>query len=114
MEPFRGGRVLAAMAGVAMLGAGGMTALSAAAQQTAEPVREPQFIYERTCGYCHGHNVGPVIRGRKLPAAVISSFVRSGNGAMPAFKPTEISDAELSGLARWISESAADPKEHGQ
>ncbi len=122
--PLRAGKACVAMTGLALLGAGGMVAYSAQAQNAAqaqptasagaERVREPQAIYERTCGYCHGHNVGPIIRGRNLPAAVITTFVRSGNGAMPAFKPTEISDAELAGLARWISTSAADPKEHGQ
>jgi mono/diheme cytochrome c family protein len=33
---------------------------------------------------------------------------------MPAFRPTEITDAELKALSNWISTSKADPKEHGQ
>ena len=78
------------------------------------PPRDPQFIYDRTCGYCHGHNVGPIILGRKLPAEVIATFVRHGNGAMPAFKPTEITNEELDALAEWISASEADETEHGQ
>lgn len=76
--------------------------------------RDPQFLYDRTCGYCHGHNVGPIILGRQLPAAVTAAIVRSGNGAMPAFKPTEITDAELAVLSAWIEQSAVDPTEHGQ
>lgn len=76
--------------------------------------RDPERIYRTTCGYCHGHNVGPIIRGRALPPEAIEIFVRNGNGAMPAFRPTEISPAELTALARWISTSKADPKEHGQ
>lgn len=78
------------------------------------PPRGPQFIYDRTCGYCHGHNVGPIILGRNLPPQLIESFVRHGNGAMPAFKPTEITDAELAALARWISTADQDETEHGQ
>jgi mono/diheme cytochrome c family protein len=76
--------------------------------------RAPEAIYAGNCGYCHGHNVGPIIRGRKLPPQLVEYMVRNGNGAMPAFRPTEISPAELSALARWISQSADDPKEHGR
>lgn len=74
----------------------------------------PEAIYDRTCGYCHGHNVGPVIRGRKLPPGAVVYIVRHGQGAMPAFRPTEISDVELANLAKWISASKANPKEHGK
>lgn len=76
--------------------------------------RKAEAIYARTCGYCHGHNVGPVIRGRGLPADAIVYMVRHGQGAMPAFRPTEISDAELKALSAWISTSKVDKKEHGQ
>ncbi|MCW2406911.1 mono/diheme cytochrome c family protein [Sphingobium sp. B1D7B] len=76
--------------------------------------RPPEAIYDRTCGYCHGHNVGPVIRGRNLPPEAIVYMVRHGQGAMPAFRPTEISDVELANLAKWISTSKANPKEHGK
>lgn len=76
--------------------------------------REPERIYRTTCGYCHGHNVGPVLRGRALPPEAIEMIVRNGNTGMPAFKPTEITNQELAALARWISASKADPKEHGQ
>ena len=85
---------------------------SAASAQTAE--RKPEKVYATVCGYCHGHNVGPIIRGRNISPPVIAAMVRSGNGAMPAFKPTEISDAELAALARWIQASDKDPKEHGK
>ncbi|WP_421836760.1 c-type cytochrome [Novosphingobium sp.] len=87
---------------------------SAAHASDPPPPRAPDAIYAKTCGYCHGHNVGPVIRGRSLPAEAIEMIVRHGQGAMPAFKPTEISPAELSALAKWISASKADSKEHGQ
>lgn len=76
--------------------------------------RPPEAIYAKSCGYCHGHNVGPVIRGRGLPVETVTAFVRRGQGAMPAFRPTEISDEELTALAKWIAASKTDPKEHGQ
>ncbi|MXO71959.1 cytochrome c [Altererythrobacter buctensis] len=97
------------MAAIAMLGG------NARAQATYEvQPRAPEFLYARTCGYCHGHNVAPIIRGRNLPAPVIAAMVRSGQGAMPAFKPTEITNAELQALAQWLSTAPADPREHGQ
>lgn len=76
--------------------------------------RPPQAIYATTCGYCHGHNVGPILLGRKLPPKLVTFMVRHGKGAMPAFRPTEISEGELAALAGWIAAAPAAPKEHGQ
>ena len=76
--------------------------------------RDPNVIYAKICAYCHGHNVGPLIRGRHLPADMVTQFVRQGSNAMPAFRQTEISDVELAALSRWIERSAPDPKEHGR
>jgi mono/diheme cytochrome c family protein len=73
----------------------------------------PEGIYARTCGYCHGKNVGPVILGRGLPAETIIAMVRNGKGTMPAFRPTEISDAELATLGEWISKSKAAAQDFG-
>lgn len=75
--------------------------------------RAPEVVYAKTCGYCHGQHVAPIIRGRALPPELIAQYVRRGQRAMPAFRPTEISDAELGALAKWINASKADPKEHG-
>ena len=104
--------------GLVLLAGGGLAGSlsnSASAQATYEiQPRAPEYLYARTCGYCHGHNVAPIIRGRNLPPAVIRSIVRSGMGAMPAFKPTEITDTELQALSEWLSQSETDPEEHGQ
>lgn len=70
--------------------------------------------YSRTCAYCHGANVGPVLLGRGLDPAAIAAMVRNGMGAMPAFRPTEISDAELADLAAWVSKSAPAQTDHGK
>ena len=80
----------------------------------ATPPRAPEKIYNTTCGYCHGAHVGPIIRGRNLPPELVAQIVRMGPNAMPAFRPTEITDAELKSLAQWISNSKADPKEKGE
>jgi mono/diheme cytochrome c family protein len=74
----------------------------------------PEGTYSRTCGYCHGANVGPVILGLNIPPEAIQTVVRSGMGAMPAFRPTEISDADLKRLSEWISHSPAETNEHGK
>jgi mono/diheme cytochrome c family protein len=88
-----------------------MTALCAATGQAQE--RAPDAIYRATCAYCHGYvvapgvTVAPELLGRQLAPAVVGSFVRTGPGRMPAFRPSEVSDSELDRLARWIQASAA-------
>ncbi len=88
---------------------------SAFRSANAEPAqRPPEEIYATVCGYCHGRNVGPIILGRNLPPEAIELFVRTGQGAMPAFKPTEITDEELTALARWVGDAEASEQEHGK
>lgn len=96
----------------ALLGSGALIA----AQRLEEPLgeRPPEVVYTKTCGYCHGRNVGPVILGRHLDPATVRMMVRRGPNGMPAFRPTEVTDAELTALADWIMKSKADPKEHGK
>jgi mono/diheme cytochrome c family protein len=86
---------------------------SAEAPPSATP-RSPEKVYASTCGYCHGRNVGPVILGRGLPVVAIEAMVRNGLNAMPAFRPSEISDVELAAVAAWVSASAANGQEHGK
>jgi mono/diheme cytochrome c family protein len=101
----------------------GLLALSAvvggevyAQQKLGQPQgqRPPEAIYAKTCGFCHGTNVGPIILGRALPAAIIKQRVRHGQNAMPAFRPTEITNAELDALAKWVSASKPNPKDRGK
>ncbi|OYZ97560.1 MAG: cytochrome C oxidase Cbb3 [Novosphingobium sp. 17-62-8] len=75
--------------------------------------RTPDEIYAKTCGYCHGRNVGPIILGRALPADTVKHIVRHGQNGMPAFRPTEVTPAELDALAMWVEKSAARKQEHG-
>jgi mono/diheme cytochrome c family protein len=78
------------------------------------PQRPPARTYASVCAYCHGYNVGPIILGRQLPQDYIRTMVRGGRNGMPAFRPSEISPAELDALAAWISKAPANPMEHGQ
>jgi mono/diheme cytochrome c family protein len=99
-------------AGAAILAGG----VAFAGQKLGQPQGErgPDEIYAKTCGYCHGRNVGPVIRGRALPVDAVKTIVRHGQNGMPAFRPSEITKNELDNLANWISASKTDPKEKGQ
>ena len=103
-------RVLVLAAGVALAG----TAQAAQKLGEVQAQRSPEQVYAAVCGYCHGRNVGPVIRGRALPAESVEIMVRHGLNAMPAFRPTEITPAELKALAVWVEKSAPDQKEKGQ
>lgn len=76
--------------------------------------RSAEVVYRQGCGYCHGRNVGPIILGRHLAVAYVRERVRAGVNAMPAFRPTEISEAELAAVAALIERSSADAEEHGQ
>ena len=101
----------ARLAGAAIF-AGFVTCL--APPSHAASITPPATIYAHVCGYCHGTNVGPIILGKHVPVDVIKMYVRRGPAAMPAFRPTEITDAELDALAQWISVSQPNPTEHGQ
>jgi mono/diheme cytochrome c family protein len=102
--------ILALAAGLGLASA----ALAAQKLGDVQGERSPETVYAVTCGYCHGTNVGPILRGRNLPADIIKQRVRHGQNAMPAFRPTEITNAELDKLVAWISASKADAKEKGQ
>jgi len=92
-----------------------LIATSSAYGATPAPApRAPEKIYARTCGYCHGQHVAPIIRGRGLAPELVEQYVRTGPRGMVAFRPTEITDVELKALARWINASKADPKEKSE
>lgn len=80
----------------------------------AQGLRTPEQIYAKTCGYCHGRNVGPIILGRAIPADTVKYIVRHGQNGMPAFRQSEIQPSELDALATWVEKSEARKEEHGQ
>jgi hypothetical protein len=86
---------------LAIIGAGAFLA------QAADPPREPNYVYQITCHYCHDNGIGLVLKGAHLPPERIQLAVRQGHASMPAFAPSYITDAELAALAQMISESAA-------
>ena len=73
------------------------------------PAQERDRTYAKVCGFCHDAGVGPAILGRELPVAYIDNVVRHGFRAMPSFRSTEIDNAALASVARWVSQSPASP-----
>ena len=71
------------------------------------PAQERDRTYAKVCGFCHDKGVGPAILGRELPVAYIENVVRHGFRAMPSFRSSEIDNAALASVARWVSQSPA-------
>lgn len=79
----------------------------AVAALPAHAERSAQQVWADTCTYCHANGIGPELRGRQLPPAMIQAFARFGVRQMPAFRESEISDSELTTLANWLSQQPA-------
>lgn len=62
-------------------------------------------LYDKVCGHCHSPEVGvgPVIGGRGLPQVYITTIVRNGFNAMPAFPASHIDDESLAQLTKYLS-----------
>ena len=73
------------------------------------PAQERDRTYAKVCGFCHDAGVGPAILGRELPVAYIENVVRHGFRAMPSFRSSEIDNAALASVARWVFQSPASP-----
>ena len=63
-------------------------------------------VYVKICAYCHDIDVGPALKGRKLPPEYTSHIVRNGFRAMPAFPEPYISNEDLKYLGQYIQQSA--------
>lgn len=77
-------------------------AVSLLAAVAAHAGDEGAAVYARVCAHCHETGIGPVITGRALPADYVLHVVRTGPGAMPAFRPSEIDDRRLAALAAFV------------
>ena len=95
------------MSGIALLVA--LLAPNAGQARSAGQWHGPEEIFAKVCAYCHNKGIGPELRGRGLSPRSIVDTVRQGLNAMPAFRPAEISDAELDALAATIAQSAVPP-----
>lgn len=123
---------LLAMAGLALLGSAAAVAQNAAPA----PIRQIQradlpgrAIFQHQCAPCHGTGPGadgaamlpgtaalaakyqgqrpaPLELRSDLPAPVLRLFVRRGAGAMPAFRPSELTGAQIDQIADYITATA--------
>jgi mono/diheme cytochrome c family protein len=107
---------IAALASIlAMLGSAGLPA-----QQPAAAPHAPDPTFEKWCSHCHRSGLymaGTLGLQRKyngskpalleerddLTVEAVKAFVRHGSNSMPPFRKTEISDAELDALARYLA-----------
>ena len=91
---------------------------AAHAQDTAKP--DGKAVFTKWCAPCHGDGPGKpgtaalqaLYKGAKpamleqrtdLVPEITKTFVRNGVSVMPFFRKTEISDAELDALARYLA-----------
>ena len=96
-------------------------AFGSVAQAQEEPADPGKAVYDKWCTPCHGAGLGKpgtmVLAqryGDSLPALLeeregltrdyLVGFVRAGVGVMPRFRKTEITDAELDALVRYLVE----------
>lgn len=87
-----------------------------------EPPARPdgEAVYERWCAPCHapgptmpgtnalaakyqGRLPGVLLERTDLQADFVKYIVRNGSSVMPFFRKTEITDAELDALARYVA-----------
>jgi mono/diheme cytochrome c family protein len=79
-----------------------------------------QAVYQKWCAPCHAPGVthpgthalmtkydgiksGVILEWKDLPSSTVKYWVRHGVSVMPHFRKTEISDAELDELARYLA-----------
>jgi mono/diheme cytochrome c family protein len=98
-----------------------LTTFAATAQDAPVP-RTGEEIFADKCVFCHDargwgtrslarrtpEGQAQLLDREVLPEVLVRYAVRRGVGSMPQFTPTEISDAELENLARWLSTRNAD------
>ena len=80
-----------------------------AAAQSAGEWRDAAHLYSSSCTYCHDTGVAPNLRGAGWPKEYVAVRVRMGYQAMPAFKPSEVSEAEIAALAAWLAAQPLPP-----
>jgi mono/diheme cytochrome c family protein len=91
-----------------------------AAEPAKPPVSEGKQLFDRWCGDCHapgpgstgtqqlartrGESFAALEQRRDLTAEWIRYVVRNGLNAMPQYRPSEISDAELQAIAKYLTQ----------
>jgi mono/diheme cytochrome c family protein len=101
-------------------------ALPAMADEVAPEHAAGREVYLKWCAPCHASGIthpgthalmtkyqgvksGVLLEWTDLPASTVKFTVRHGISVMPQFRKTEISDAELDALARYLSRNTPQP-----
>jgi (+)-pinoresinol hydroxylase len=106
------------LAGLAL--AGIMLVVTAKANEPSDPYAGGRAVYTKWCAPCHdpgiihpgtnaltvkykGVKPGVLLEWKDLQPDAVKYMVRHGISVMPQFRKTEISDAELEALAKFLS-----------
>jgi mono/diheme cytochrome c family protein len=95
---------LLAVVGIVACGDDSAPQPSGTPPSTASLVRG-QEIFAQYCTKCHpggGAGAGPSLIGRNESASKITRTVRNGDGLMPSFQTSEISDEDLNQLVQYV------------
>jgi mono/diheme cytochrome c family protein len=68
-------------------------------------VARGRLAFMAKCNYCHPGGeagLGPALNDKPLPEFLIKTQIRVGLGAMPAFPPQEISDADVDAIVAYM------------
>jgi mono/diheme cytochrome c family protein len=118
-------KVLAASVLAACAFAGFLPAGSGSAAEPPDAHAAGRAVYTKWCAPCHDPGVmhpgtnaltvkykgvkpGVLLQWTDLPPAAVKYVVRHGISVMPQFRKTEISDADLDALAKFLSRNSPD------
>ena len=93
---------------------------TALAAEPSDPYSAGRAVYTKWCAPCHDPGVihpgtnaltakykgiksGVLLEWKDLPPAMVRQLVRNGISVMPQFRKTEISDADLDALAKFLA-----------
>lgn len=69
---------------------------------------DAEGIAQNSCASCHGEDfsggMGPALAGTSLGEDEFTDIVRNGQGSMPAFDESQVSDEEMTALYEFFSE----------
>lgn len=74
--------------------------------------RRGERLFYRYCSSCHPGGeagLGPALNDKPLPEIAITTQIRRGLGAMPAFPPRALDDAEVEAIADYVIELRQTP-----
>ena len=97
--------------------AGGAGPLAAQEPALATHQEQGRKLFQATCIHCHGEKVwgtfalerrlgpdrGLLEKRTDLVAPLVKSVVRNGLGSMPAYRRTELTDADVDAIAAYLT-----------